>query len=112
MPRYCVGPAMAVDWGEDDAPVRVTQGLLGRVLGYFRPYWGRGVVVAACIAAESVLGLAPAVVIRALIDYLGHPHGHLGHVLLRGAAGGGAARGGGPRRVARSYATAGRASGV
>src|SRR5260370_18020908 len=82
MPRYCVGPAMAVDWGEDDAPVRVTQGLLGRVLGYFRPYWGRGVVVAACIAAESVLGLAPAAVIRALIGYLCHPHDHIGHVLL------------------------------
>src|SRR6266699_5223035 len=32
MPRYCVGPTMAVDWGEDDAPVRVTRGLLGHVL--------------------------------------------------------------------------------
>ena len=105
MPRYCVGPAMAVDWGEDDAPARVTRGLLGRVFGYFRPYWGKGVVVAACIAAESVLGLAPAVVIRALIDYLGHPHGHLGHVLLLVAAGVGAALGGGLIGVADSYVT-------
>jgi len=96
---------MAVDWGEDDAPVRVTRGLLGRVLGYFSPYRGRGVLVAACIAAESVLGLAPAVVIRALIDYLGHPHGNLGHVLLLVAAGVGAALGGGLIGVADSYVT-------
>ncbi len=105
MPRYCVGPTMAVDWGEDDAPVRVTRGLLGRVLGYFSPYRGRGVLVAACIAAESVLGLAPAVVIRALIDYLGHPHGNLGHVLLLVAVGVGAALGGGLIGVADSYVT-------
>ena len=105
MARYCVGPTMAVDWGEDDAPVRVTRGLLGRVLGYFSPYRGRGVLVAACIAAESVLGLAPAVVIRALIDYLGHPHGNLGHVLLLVAAGVGAALGGGLIGVADSYVT-------
>src|SRR6266567_2553159 len=105
MPRYCVGPTMAVDWGEDDAPVRVTRGLLGRVLGYFSPYRGRGVLVAACIAAESVLGLAPAVVIRALIDYLGHPHGNLGHVLLLVAVGVGTALGGGLIGVADSYVT-------
>ncbi len=105
MARYCVGPTMAVDWGEDDAPVRVTRGLLGRVLGYFSPYRGRGVLVAACIAAESVLGLAPAVVIRALIDYLGHPHGNLGHVLLLVAVGVGAALGGGLIGVADSYVT-------
>src|SRR5712691_830963 len=105
MPRYCVGPTMAVDWGEDDAPVRVTRGLLGRVLGYFSPYRGRGALVAACIAAESVLGLAPALVIRALIDYLGHPHGNLGHVLLLVAAGVGAALGGGLIGVADSYVT-------
>ena len=105
MPRYCAGPVMAVDWGEDDAPVRVTRGLLGRVFGYFAPYWGRGGLVAACIAAESVLGLAPAVVIRALIDYLGRPHGHLGHVLLLVAAGVGAALGGGLIGVADSYLT-------
>ena len=62
MARYCVGPTMAVDWGEDDVPVTVTRGLLGRVFGYFTPWWRQGVVVAVCIAAESVLGLAPAVV--------------------------------------------------
>lgn len=91
MARYCVGPTMAVDWGEDDAPVKVTQGLLRRVFGYFTPWWRQGVVVAACIAAESVLGLAPAVVFRALIDYLGRPHAQLSHVVLLVAAGVGAA---------------------
>lgn len=105
MPRYCVGPVMAVDWGEDDTPPRLTRGLLGRVFGYFRPYWGRGMVVAACIAAESVLGLAPALVIRALIDYLGRPHGNLGHVLLLVAAGIAAALAGGLIGVADSYLT-------
>jgi hypothetical protein len=94
MARYCVGPTMAVDWGEEDAPVRVTRGLLGRVFGYFAPWWRRGVVVAVCIAAESVLGLAP-VVFRALIDYLGRADASLGHVLLLVGAGIGAAVAGG-----------------
>jgi ATP-binding cassette subfamily B protein len=103
MPRYCVGPTMAVDWGEDDAPVRMTRGMLGRVSGYFAPYWGRGLVVLACIAAESALGLVPAVVFRGLIDYLGHPHARLGHVLLVVGALVAAAVGGGLIGVADSY---------
>ena len=105
MPRYCVGPTMAVDWGEDDVPVRVSRGLARRASGYFAPYWRRGLLVAVCIAAESVLGLAPALVIRALIDYLSRPHGSLGHVLLLVAAGLGAALGGGLIGVADSYMT-------
>lgn len=105
MPRYCVGPTMAVDWGEDDAPGRVTSGQLSRVFGYFAPYRWRGALVVGCIAAESVLGLAPALVIRALIDYLGRPHGTMGHVLLLVAAGVGAAIGGGLIGVADSYLT-------
>jgi ATP-binding cassette subfamily B protein len=103
--KYCVGPAMAVDWGDDETPVKVSRGLLARVFGYFSPYWRQGLLVAACIAAEAVLGLAPAVVFRALIDYLGHPHGQLGHVLLLVAAGVGAALGGGLIGVADSYLT-------
>jgi ATP-binding cassette, subfamily B, bacterial len=105
MARYCVGPTMAVDWGEEDAPVRVTRGLLGRVFGYFAPWWRRGVVVAVCIAAESVLGLAPAVVFRALIDYLGRADASLGHLLLLVGAGIGAAVAGGLIGVADSYLT-------
>src|SRR5579859_1962750 len=105
MARYCVGPTMAVDWGADDAPVKVTRGLLGRVFGYFTPWWRQGVVVAVCIAAESVLGLAPAVVFRALIDYLSRPHAQLGHVVLLVAAGVGAALAGGLIGVADSWLT-------
>ncbi len=105
MARYCVGPTMAVDWGEDGVPIRVTRGLLGRVFGYFVPYWGRGALVAACIAAEAVLGLAPAVVFATLIDYLADPHGQLGYVLLLVAAGVGAALAGGLIGVADSYLT-------
>ena len=105
MARYCVGPTMAVDWGEDDARVRVTRGLLGRVFGYFAPWWKQGAVVAVYIAAESVLGLAPAVVFRALIDYLGRPDANLGHVLLLVGAGIGAALAGGLIGVADSYLT-------
>jgi ATP-binding cassette subfamily B protein len=105
MARYCAGPTMAVDWGEDEAPVKVTRRLLGRVLGYFAPYRARGLLVAVCIAAESVLGLAPAIAFRSPIDYLGHPHGNLGHVVLLVAAGVGAALGGGLTGVADSYVT-------
>jgi len=61
------------------------------VFGYFAPWWKQGAVVAVYIAAESVLGLAPAVVFRALIDYLGRPNANLGHVLLLVEAGIGAA---------------------
>lgn len=96
---------MAVDWGEDETPVKVTRGLLTRVFGYFTPYWRQGVLVAACIAVEAVLGLAPAVVFRALIDYLGHPHGQLSHVLLLVSVGVGAVLGGGLIGVADSYLT-------
>src|SRR5712692_7261376 len=35
--RYCVGPSMATDWG-DDRPA-LSWCLARRVLAYFRPYW-------------------------------------------------------------------------
>jgi ATP-binding cassette subfamily B protein len=96
---------MAVDWGEDEAPAPVSRGLARRVFKYFSPYWPRGIVVTVCIAAESVLALVPAVVFRALIDYLGQPGGQLGHVLLLVAAGVGAAIAGGLIGVLDSYLT-------
>jgi ATP-binding cassette subfamily B protein len=94
---------MAVDWGQDAAPTRPTRALVGRVFGYLRPYRGRGLLVLACIAAESVLALAPPVVFRELINYLGHPHGDLGYVLLLVAALVAAALTGGLIGVADSY---------
>lgn len=77
MSRYCVGPAMAVDWGEDLAPVR---GSLRRVLGYFVPYWRSGLVALGGIAAGSVLGLAPALITKGVIDELTQRGAHLGRV--------------------------------
>jgi ATP-binding cassette subfamily B protein len=104
--RYCVGPSMAVDWGEGDAAPEVPRRLLlRRVFGYFRPYRGRGALVVACVAVEAVLGLAPAVVFKALIDYLARPGGEFTHVLLLVSAGITAAVLGGLIGVAESYLT-------
>ena len=84
--RYCVGPSMALDWGDDRKP-EITWPLLRRVFSYFAPYWRHAVVAIACIAAGAGLGLVPALVTKALIDYLtlGH-HGTLaGLGLILGA---------------------------
>src|SRR5207249_286507 len=101
--RYCVGAAMAVDWGEDDQPVRLDRRKLARVLSYFGPYRRRGLIVVACIAAGAALGLAPAVVFKGLIDELSHPHPHFSRVALYVSAGIGAALVGGLVGVAQSY---------
>ena len=37
MNRYCVGPTMAVDWGEDEPPPAVRRAMMRRVLSYFAP---------------------------------------------------------------------------
>jgi ATP-binding cassette subfamily B protein len=104
--RYCVGPSMAVDWGEDDRSSEVSPRLLlRRVFSYFRPYRRRGLLVLACVAVEAVLGLVPAVVFKALIDYLSRPGGVFTHVLLLVAAGIAAAVAGGLIGVAESYLT-------
>jgi len=104
--RYCVGPSMAVDWGEDDRSSAVPPRLLlRRVFSYFRPYRRRGLLVLACVAVEAVLGLAPAVVFKALIDYLAHPGGVFTHVLLLVGAGIAAAIAGGLIGVVESYLT-------
>jgi ATP-binding cassette subfamily B protein len=70
---YCVGPSMALDWGEGQPAL--TRRLLQRVFCYFLPYWRRALVVLACIGAGAGLGLVPALVTKALIDYLAHPWG-------------------------------------
>ena len=80
MSRYCVGPSMAVDWGVDSPPV--TRGLLRRVLRYFLPYWRRGLVAFGCIAVGALLGLAPALITKGVIDELTRSGGSLGRVAL------------------------------
>jgi len=103
--RYCVGPAMAVDWGEDQPELDPAdqRRMMARVLSYFRPYWRPGLVVVACIAVQAVLGLAPAVVFKSLIDTLAHPHPSFPHVALLVAAGIAAAAVGGLTGVGEAY---------
>ena len=103
MNRYCVGPTMAVDWGDEGPPPVVRRQMMWRVLAYFGPYRGPGLIVVACIAVQAVLGLAPAVVFKALIDALAHPHPSFARVGLLVAAGIGAALLGGLVGVAESY---------
>jgi ATP-binding cassette subfamily B protein len=60
-------------------------------------------VALGCIAAGALLGLAPALVFRALIDYLGGSDPHFGHVALLVGAGVAAAIAGGLIGLAQSY---------
>jgi ATP-binding cassette, subfamily B, bacterial len=104
--QYCGGPVMMIDWGEDDhSPPKLERRLLHRVFGYFQPYRRRGALALGCILAQSVLGLAPAVVFKTLIDYLGKPTPAFGHVALVVAAGFLAALAAGLLGVAESYLT-------
>jgi ATP-binding cassette subfamily B protein len=101
--RYCVGPAMAVDWGDQELAAGDRRAMIRRVLTYFRPYRRPGLLVVACIAVQAVLGLAPAVVFKSLIDTLAHPHSSFAHVGLLVAAGIGAAAAGGLVGVGQAY---------
>src|SRR6516165_12477560 len=96
---------MMIDWGVDDSAPKLERWLLRRVFGYFRPYRRRGALALACILAQSVLGLAPAIVFKTLIDYLGKPTAAFGHVALVVAAGFVAAIAAGLFGVAESYLT-------
>src|SRR5579859_6250039 len=99
--RFCVGPSMAVDWGDDVPPI--SRGLLGRVFGYFLPYWRRGLLALLCIGATAGLGLAPALVTKGLIDYLGHPNRGLEPIALFVGAGVAASVAGGLVGVLQTY---------
>jgi len=101
--RYCVGPAMAVDWGEQELAPGDQRRMIGRVLAYFRPYSRPGLLVVACIAVQAVLGLAPAVVFQRLINTLASRHPSFAHVGLLVAAGIGAAVAGGLTGVGQAY---------
>ena len=102
MPEYfCVGPSMAADWG--DQPPELSRALARRVFGYFAPYWRPGLVVLACIGVSAALGLAPALVTKGLIDYLGNPTQGLGPLALLVAAGVVASLAGGLVGVLQSY---------
>lgn len=87
MDRYCVGPGMAVDWGEDEEHRCLERGLYRRVFGYFLPYWRQATLTFACLVAGAALGLVPALVTKGLIDYLSHSGGSLPRVALLVGAG-------------------------
>jgi ATP-binding cassette subfamily B protein len=84
--RYCVGITMATDW-DDEGDQGFDRRLVRRVLTYFRPYWRAGLVALGCIAVGALLGLLPALVFRALIDYLGGEDPQFGHLALLVGAG-------------------------
>src|SRR5438034_4102030 len=47
---------------------RVTRDILARILSMLVPYWREGGIVLVCLAAAAAVGLAPPLMIRALID--------------------------------------------
>src|SRR4051812_18827758 len=85
---------MEIDWGELDSRT-IDRALVRRVLAYFRPYWRAGLLALACLAAGALLGLVPALVIRALIDTLGGDAPSMSHVAVLVGAGIAAAIAGG-----------------
>jgi len=96
---------MATDWGEDAEAQGVDRRLVRRVLGYLRPYWRASLLALGCIAIGALLGLAPALVFRALIDDLAGTDPEFGHVLLLVGAGIGAAIAAGVIGLAEDYLT-------
>jgi ATP-binding cassette subfamily B protein len=90
-----------MDWG--DQQVVIGPRLLNRVFGYFLPYWRQALVVLACVAVGSGLGLAPALVTKTLIDYLTHPTGGTARLALILGAGVAAAVAAGLVGVLQSY---------
>ena len=108
--RYCVGPSMATDWG-DEKPA-LSRRLVGRVLGYVRPYWRRALLVLLCIGAGAGLGLVPALVTKALIDYLAHPHDGFGRLAVIVGIGVAATIAGGLVGVLQSYLTTAISQGI
>lgn len=101
--RFCVGPVMAVDWG-DDQP-HIDRHMLARVFGYFRPYWRRGGLALVCIAVSAALGLVPALIAKDLIDYLARANKGVAPLLRLVAAGVAASIGLGLIGVAQSFLT-------
>jgi ATP-binding cassette, subfamily B, bacterial len=63
-------------------PFATQRVLARRVLDYLRPHRAKAVLIALCVLLQSVLGLAPALAVRSIIDHLSHPHGSLGPVLV------------------------------
>jgi ATP-binding cassette subfamily B protein len=50
-------------------PVRIERARLKRVAGYFAPYWRPWLLIFACIAATSALGVLPPLAVRGILDH-------------------------------------------
>ena len=68
-----------------DRPTRVSRGMVLRAASYFRPYWREGLVIMATLGVAAPLALAPALLVRSVIDnaILG---GNMGLLLVLAAA--------------------------
>ena len=93
---------MATDW-EEDAPVEIDRRLVGRAFSYFLPYWRRGVLSLLAIGAGAVLGLAPALIAKKVIDHLSAHDATFSYIAMLVALGFGAAILNGIVNVAGSY---------
>lgn len=63
------GGFQGVGWRRrDERPTRVSRAMLLRILAYFRPYWRQGLLAVLTVAAIAIIGLAPPLLIRAIID--------------------------------------------
>ena len=51
-----------------DRPTRVTRGMVLRAGSYFRPYWREGLVILVTLGVAAPLALAPALLVRSVID--------------------------------------------
>src|SRR5579859_863760 len=91
------------DWGDQSARPQLEWRLLGRVFGYFLPYWRHSLVVLACIGLAAGLDLVPALVTPRLIDHALRPGASFGYLLLLVLAGVAAVVTAGLIRVGQSY---------
>ena len=84
--QQCDRPTVRIDW-DNQAPARWDRQLVRRIYGYFRPYRRQGTGAVVCLAIQAVLGLAPALVTKAVLDYLTQSGGNFRHLLLLVTAG-------------------------
>ncbi|MBV9121381.1 MAG: ABC transporter ATP-binding protein [Chloroflexi bacterium] len=57
-----------VSWDRPKDAPRITGALVRRVLSFLEPYWRQGVVILICLAAAAVVGLAPPLLVKTVID--------------------------------------------
>jgi ATP-binding cassette subfamily B protein len=56
-------------FSHDGPPVQLQAAQLRRIAGYLIPYWRAWLLILACVASTSVIGLLPPLIVRAIIDH-------------------------------------------